>query len=107
MLSKAQIAQNAVQIALVRIYIHGNLRTKCHFHLDTLGKSPTFVKSRRRHEEKENSRERAAASVRHVGHLLQYGRDRGSFTYSCYNGTHLMRCEKGRVLFTIFIYYHC
>lgn len=28
--------------------------------------------------------------------------ERGSFTYS-YNGTQLMRCEKGRVLFTIFI----
>lgn len=61
--------------------------------------SPTFTKSRRKDEEKENSRERAAASVRHVGHLLQYGsavRERRLHLQRRRDSLRVMRCGEGR-----------
>lgn len=55
-----------------------NLTGMCEHHFKIFfskkkGKSPTFEKSRLKDEYREDSRERAAACVRHVGHLLQYG----------------------------------
>lgn len=65
--------KKAAKMTLHRIYIRENAGTKGVLRPRTSRKSPTFVKSRWKREEKENSRQRAAASVRHVGHLLQNG----------------------------------